>query len=270
MKDYLPLIESGLAESMDAPGIPEKLRRSMEYTLKAGGKRIRPSMCLAACELAGSEAAVALPLACGVELIHTYSLIHDDLPSMDNDPMRRGRPSNHIVFGEAEAVLAGDALLTHAFEWMLSRGDITSPGYVRAALEIARGAGASGMVAGQSLDIEDGARTADELRRIDALKTGALIRAAIRAGAVAGGADEATVDALSRYAESYGLLFQITDDLIDASEGETGGYPSAIGTEETRALANQCASEALRALGGFGERAVFFRELTEKTLLRSE
>ena len=224
-------------------------------------------MCLAACELVGGKADDALPIASGIEMIHTYSLIHDDLPCMDDDDMRRGKPSSHKVFGEAGAVLAGDALLTHAFEWMLSNGD-GSARYFRAALEAARGAGASGMVAGQSLDIAAGEKSAEALRHINALKTGALIRAAVRAGAVLGGASEEELAALTSFAESYGLLFQLTDDIIDARAGETGGYPERLGLDGTIALAEETAEEALKALLPFGERAKYFTALVQKTLGR--
>ncbi len=247
--------------------MPEELRKAMEYSLLAGGKRLRPMLCLSACEMAGGQLEAALPLACALEMIHTYSLIHDDLPCMDDDDFRRGRPSNHKVFGEANALLAGDGLLSIA-------------------AEIARGAGVNGMVAGQWKDLaneKNPSADAATLTDIHTRKTGALITAAVLAGGLAGKADAAEMKALRAFGAHFGVLFQITDDLLDVegdekTVGKTLGkdaahekltYPALYGVPASRRMAEEEARLAEDALAPFGERAAWFIELTEQTLTRT-
>lgn len=286
---YLQAIEARLCAYMDAPGIPDALADSMRYSLAAGGKRLRPRMALAACEMVGGDMEAALPLSCALEMIHTYSLIHDDLPCMDDDDFRRGKPTNHKAFGEGRAVLAGDGLLSYAFEIMLDAALVQqakSPGYLQAVQAIAAGAGVFGMVAGQARDLaNEKAPVPNEatLRAIHCGKTGAMLTASLLAGAYAAGAEEPEIEALRNFGEAYGLLFQITDDMLDvegdlAQLGKTPGkdakqqkltYVTLYGLAEAKRLAEATAADALEALAPFGERAAYFRELTEKTLERN-
>ena len=193
---------------------------SMLYSAKGGGKRIRPFLTLAVCRMLGGKESAALPLAVAVELIHTYSLIHDDLPCMDNDDERRGRPSNHIAFGEATALLAGDALLTLAFETVCADTELSAESRLKAVKLLSENAGVKGMIGGQQLDLigETDGLSKDTHLKMNLLKTGALIRAAALLGCIAADADADTFAALDRYAESIGLAFQVTDDLLDDGE----------------------------------------------------
>ncbi|MDR1816184.1 MAG: polyprenyl synthetase family protein [Clostridiales Family XIII bacterium] len=258
------------------PEIPKEawtLEEAMRYSLLAPGKRLRPVLLLLACECCGGETEEALPYACAVEMIHCYSLIHDDLPAMDDDDLRRGRPTSHRVFGEATAILAGDGLLSAAFERMLGAGAAAGAQGagrpMRAAYEIAAGCGCAGMIAGQICDIEAEGLTvsAGRLDFIHAHKTGALIRAAVRAGAQLAGASEEMLAQLTAYAEALGLAFQIADDLLDAEGrtqdiGKTAGkdaaagkatWPAVHGTEAARARLSELtarAEKAVREAGG--------------------
>lgn len=259
-------------------GAPVRLVEAVRYSLFAGGKRLRPALALGAAELISGSDAAALPAACALEMIHTYSLIHDDLPAMDNDDLRRGRPTLHKAYDEATAILAGDALLTMAFDALADCGNTV---VVR---EIARAAGAAGMVGGQQLDIEAEGRaiTLEELRRIHACKTGALIRVAVRAGAILAEATTAQLDALTRYGECLGLAFQIADDILDVTgDAETLGkpigsdeernkstYPALVGLAQARVLAQEAAQQAIAALESFGEAAEVFRALAQFTVDR--
>jgi geranylgeranyl diphosphate synthase type II len=250
----------------------------MRYSVFAGGKRLRPMLALAAAEAiaaangtdVGEARGHALPAACALELIHTYSLVHDDLPAMDDDTLRRGRPTNHVVFGEGLAILAGDGLLTEAFALMAREpgeaGPELAPRKLRAIAIVAEAAGPCGMVGGQAIDLEasgSGASfDADGLRAMHARKTGALIRASAAAGAVMAGASESQLTAVERFAAELGLAFQIVDDVLDvegASEdlGKTAGkdaaagkptYPALFGLETSKRMADECVSRALRAL----------------------
>ncbi|MEL7608507.1 MAG: polyprenyl synthetase family protein [Bacillota bacterium] len=287
---YLPLVERELERILSADGIPEQLRGAMAYSVRAGGKRLRPCLTLAACELVGGEIESALPLACAVEMIHTYSLIHDDLPCMDDDDFRRGKPSNHVVFGESTAILAGDGLLTYAFEIMLDacvRYAAALPEYPAAVKAIANGAGVCGMVAGQIMDLgsQHAEMPSDEmLREIHTRKTGALIKAAVLAGALVHPCPPEVLAALGRFSDEYGLLFQITDDLLDVvgtfeSVGKTIGkdqaadkftYPGLYGVKKSREKADEAANRAKEALSELGGRADFFMELVEDTLSRTK
>ena len=264
-------VEAALEGSL-GPERPESLREAMRYSLLAGGKRLRPILCLAAFELAGGEGDLALPTAVALEMIHTMSLIHDDLPAMDDDDLRRGRPTNHKVYGEAVAILAGDALLTRAFEMVALR----SPGVPAERLlmvvgELSVVAGAPGLVGGQVVDLESEGQEVDldTLEYIHLHKTGALLSACVITGAMIGGADEALITALRTYARGIGLAFQIIDDILDitaSSEvlGKTAGkdviadkttYPKLLGLEESRKRADSLVKEAQDALTPWAERA---------------
>lgn len=254
-------------------GIPPVLLEAMRYSLLAGGKRLRPLLVMAAAELRGLAPGKVMPTACALEMIHTYSLIHDDLPCMDDDDLRRGRPTNHKVYGEAVATLAGDALLTMAFELLALQSQIegTAPEQVtRVVAEMAAAAGAAGMVGGQVEDLlwEEKEAPPEQLQRIHLLKTGALFRAALRSGAILGGAGAAEIAALDRYAYHFGLAFQIQDDVLDvvgdvAKMGKAVGsdarqhkstYVSHFGLEGAQRMAREHIAAAQEALSPFGVR----------------
>ena len=269
--------------------MPWLLSRSMRYSLEAGGKRLRPSMLLAAVDMLGGDVGDALDFACAVEMIHTYSLIHDDLPGMDDDTLRRGRPTNHVVFGVGQAILAGDGLLNVAFETMLNHACAHPEGaarYLGAIREIAAGAGVAGMIGGQVMDLYcERSGIADEraLAYIQYGKTACMFIHPLRAAAMLCGAGEDDVKALADYGRAFGLLFQASDDLLDvigtqADMGKTLGKDaesgkltcvSAYGLEGTRARVAQLHSEALDAISRFGDRAAFFRELVDAMVDRT-
>ena len=273
------LVESYLQTCLDDPGIPAGLREAMLYSLLAGGKRLRPALCLTFAGLNGLPAENVLAFACGFELIHTYSLIHDDLPAMDNDDLRRGKPSNHKAYGEAMAILAGDALLTEAFGLMCLTKNVAPQALLAALSCAARAAGAAGMVGGQVLDMAYTSAKGinlEQLREMQSLKTGALILAACRCGALLAGAEAKAVEQARLYGEAIGRAFQIVDDILDvvgdeASLGKPVGsdqglgkttYPSLLGLAKSRELAAKQRELALRSLSGqAGEEADFLREL---------
>jgi geranylgeranyl diphosphate synthase type II len=254
-------------------GNPPAIHEAMRYSVFAGGKRLRPLLTLFACEAVGGKPDEALPAAAALEMIHTYSLIHDDLPAMDDDDFRRGRPTCHKVYGEAIAILAGDALLTHAFQVLADPTAGTTSGSARLliAAEIARAAGSLGMVGGQTMDILAEGRPVDRETLLDlhSRKTGALLRAAVRVGGIAGEASEAALDALTRYGERIGLAFQIVDDILDiegdsAEMGKTAGsdlrkqkatYPAAFGLAESKRQATALLAEAKATLAPLGNPA---------------
>jgi geranylgeranyl diphosphate synthase type II len=256
-----------------APAEPRGLIEAMEYSLMAGGKRLRPALALGAARAAGADDAVAMPAACALEMIHTYSLIHDDLPAMDNDDLRRGRPTAHKAFGEATAILAGDSLLTLAFEVLADAGNAA---VIR---EIAHASGVCGMAGGQFIDLQSEGKqlTLDALREIHRCKTGALIRASVRAGALLANAPAHTLDALTAYGEHIGLAFQIADDILDvvgdeAAIGKPVGsdianekatYPALLGLDRSRVLAREAADAAVAALAPLGPEADIFRSLAD-------
>ena len=274
------LVERALAARLPASG--GRLRQAVRYSLLAGGKRIRPILTLAAAEVAGGSVGAALPFACALEMIHTYSLVHDDLPAMDDDDFRRGRPTSHRVFGEGLAILAGDALLTEAFG-VMARARGVPPARVLAAIaEVAAAAGEAGMAGGQALDLAAAGRgaTLARVRHIHRLKTGALIRAAVRAGTIVAGAPPRTVARLGRYAEHLGLAFQIADDILDAAGGpEADGrtdralrkatYPAVLGGVGARAAAIRERDAACAALSGLGPRAEPLRAIAAHVVARA-
>jgi len=281
LRDWLEARRADVERALErflpaSPACPPRVGEAMRYSVFAGGKRLRPMLALAAAEsvamangrdLSAARAA-ALPTACALELIHTYSLVHDDLPAMDDDTLRRGRPTNHVVFGEGLAILAGDGLLTEAFALMSRepRDPGAAPRKLRAICVVAEAAGACGMVGGQAIDLEAAGTGAsfdgDGLRAMHARKTGALIRASAAAGAVMAGASDAQIEAIERFASELGLAFQIVDDILDvegasAELGKTAGkdaaagkptYPALYGLEESRRMAGECVDRALAAL----------------------
>ena len=285
------LVEAGLQDLMlEASGPFARHLEAMRYSLFAGGKRIRPILCLAAGEAIDGSAGVAarlLPIACALEYIHTYSLIHDDLPAMDNDALRRGKPTNHVLYGEAGAILAGDGLLTLAFHLLSGErgGGLSAPQRLKIIEIIAAAAGPLGMVGGQSLDIDSEKVTIDlpRLQTIHRAKTGALITCSLQAGALAAGASARQYDDLTHYGEKIGLAFQIVDDILNVTStteelGKAAGsdanrgkatYPAFFGLEETRRLASQAAAEATLALSAFDDKAEPLRRLATYITTRS-
>ena len=222
-KRRVKLVEADLVKELRrTTSLDENLMRAMEYSLMAGGKRLRPILLMAAADASGSDGEKFITVADALEMIHTYSLIHDDLPAMDDDDYRRGKLTNHKVFGEATAILAGDALLTLAFEVVLRQRDVPNDILLTVLREISTAAGVAGMVGGQAIDLRSEGVQIDlaTLKLMHAGKTGALFRAAIRSGAILAHADEKILSDLTRYAEAFGLAFQITDDILDVTGDE--------------------------------------------------
>ncbi len=271
--------------------MPSTLHSAMRYSLEAGGKRVRPILAIAAAEAVAGNGAEAIPgliaAASSLEFIHTYSLIHDDLPAMDNDDFRRGKPTNHKVFGEAAAILAGDALLTFAFELLSSPEHMEGMDparRIRIIRELAYASGSMGMVGGQAVDMESEGREIDfvTLEYIHTRKTGALIRASVRMGALSAGANDEQLKAITRYGEEAGLSFQIADDILDitgtkeeigkdvGSDVEKGKktYPAMFGLEESRSRARELQASAVEALSIFGDRAEPLREIARYIVSR--
>lgn len=285
-EELLPKMEEG---EYAIGGMPWLLSESMRYSLLAGGKRLRPSMLLACVEMLGGNAEDALDFACAVEMIHTYSLIHDDLPGMDDDTMRRGRPTNHVVFGVGQAILAGDGLLNYAFETML-RASLAHPeraaSYLAAIDEVARGCGVTGMIGGQVMDLHCERQNAMDERALSYIqrnKTACMFIYPLRAAGHIAGASEMQMNALEAYGRAFGLLFQATDDLLDvvgdAQEmGKTLGKDaasgkltciSAYGVDGTRKLVDDLYRDAVEAMAQFGEKSEFFVELVKKMVERT-
>ncbi|HXN98013.1 MAG TPA: farnesyl diphosphate synthase [Candidatus Acidoferrales bacterium] len=263
---------------------PASIHTAMRYSVFAGGKRIRPILCYESAKLFTKNADGAIPVGCALEFIHTYSLIHDDLPALDNDDLRRGKPTNHRVFGEAIAILAGDALLTLAFQ-TLADSTIEPARRVRVISEVASAAGTvNGMVGGQVADIEAEKKAADAamLEYIHRSKTAALICGSIVAGAIAGGAGDEDVARLRRFGEQIGWAFQVVDDILDVSEtsaslGKTAGkdqaqqkatYPALYGIDRSRAIATELETKALHELDVYGDRAARLRQLAQFLVAR--
>jgi geranylgeranyl diphosphate synthase type II len=289
IKDRCELVDGKLMMAMPSETeLPFSLHKSMRYSTFAGGKRIRPILLLAACEAVGGETSIALPAACAMEMIHTYSLIHDDLPAMDNDDFRRGNPTNHKVFGDAVAILAGDALLTQAFILLSSpffASNVPHDRLLAVIHEIASAAGSRGMVGGQVVDMEsEGKKDLDlpTVQYIHTHKTGALIKASVKSGAILGGADDRQLSSLTRFGEMIGLAFQIADDILDiegtteqlgkdAGSDQSRGkatYPSVIGVEESRKRAAELLDMAIESLDSFGEKADPLREIARFVISR--
>jgi geranylgeranyl diphosphate synthase type II len=268
LANYAAAVEQHLKTCLDGRDIAPRLAEAMQYSLLAGGKRLRPVLCMVWAEVAGVPSRAVVPFAAGIECIHTYSLIHDDLPAMDDDDLRRGKPTSHKVFGEATAILAGDALLTEAFSLMLGVTEVPAERVLQATAVLAYGAGPSGMVGGQQVDMELTGRAGVELRdlqRMHSLKTGALITASCLAGCILGGGGEKDMQNAMEYGKHLGMAFQIADDILDVvgdqqelgkpvgSDQDQGKntYPSLVGLEQSRIMAVQCAVQANKALQGY-------------------
>ncbi|MBR0513266.1 MAG: polyprenyl synthetase family protein [Clostridia bacterium] len=284
--EYKAQAEQALIPMLSSLGeIPEKLKQAMVYSLEAGGKRLRPVMLLAACEMAGGQADTALPFACALEMIHTYSLIHDDLPAMDNDDLRRGKPTSHKAFGENIAILAGDGLLNAAAEVMAKAavriGDLRG---IRAMEIIMRHAGVTGMIAGQTMDVISEGKTPDKtlLTYIHTHKTADLLEAAVEAGLALAGANDREIDIGREYALHLGLAFQMTDDLLDVTgdaavmgknthaDENKMTWIALKGIEGTRSDAEEQVRLAGEALDRLAWDTAFFREIADNMLQRKQ
>ncbi len=278
-------VEQALERLLPAESTPPpSIHRAMRYSVFAGGKRVRPILCVEAARIFSPHVEPAIAAGCALEFIHTYSLIHDDLPALDNDDLRRGKPTCHKQFGEAAAILAGDALLTLAFQTLVET-PLAADGRVAAVQEVSRAAGTvRGMVGGQVADLEaEGKQIQPEmLEYIHRSKTAALIRASVATGAICGGAGEADVERLRRFGESIGWAFQVVDDILDVEEssaalGKTAGkdqaqrkatYPALFGLEKSREFAGKLVGEAIAELAPYGERAARLRQLAEFLVAR--
>lgn len=297
LKEYARMVETRLGQ-LPAPmdkgrcqigEMPWLLSESMRYSLTAGGKRLRPAMLLACAEMLGGNAEELLDFACAIEMIHTYSLIHDDLPGMDDDTMRRGRPTNHVVFGVGQAILAGDGLLNYAFETMLGCGlrhPEKAAAYLAAIDEVARGCGVTGMIAGQVMDLyceREGASDQAALEYIQRNKTACMFMYPLRAAGRLCGATQEQLCALETYGRAFGLLFQATDDLLDVvgsseemgktlgKDAESGKLTciSIYGVDGTRKLVRDLHAQAVEAIESFGAGARFFVELVDSMVERT-
>ncbi len=273
LKERKKLVDAALDRSIQVE-YPEKIYQAMRYSLMAGGKRVRPILCLASCEMVGGTIDMAMPTACALEMVHTMSLIHDDLPAMDNDDYRRGKLTNHKVYGENIAILAGDGLLTYAFEFIASKTEnVPAERVLKVITQFGRAFGAAGVVGGQVVDIESEGKpdiSLETLHYIHTHKTGALLEACVLCGALLAGASEETVQRLSRFAQNIGLAFQIIDDILDITQtqeqlGKSAGkdlqaqkatYPSLLGLEESKRQAGQLVDEAKAQLAPFGKSAI--------------
>jgi len=277
LESYAHQVETFLEQLPWKKGV---LEESMIYSLIGGGKRIRPVLAVAAAKATGGDVESILPAACALELIHTYSLIHDDLPAMDNDDYRRGRLSNHKVFGEGKAILAGDGLLTYAFELIAQPiNEVPADRQLRVIREVARAAGPEGMVGGQVADLEAEGKnlTLPEIEQIHRMKTGAMLVVSARLGAILAGGTEEKIEALTRYAQAIGLAFQIKDDILDLEgDSKTLGkpahsdlqqhkstYPSLLGLEGAKAELKARTSDAHAALETLADRALFLHDLAD-------
>jgi len=278
------LLENFLSERLDSLAGSSRLAQAMRYSLMAGGKRLRPSLCLAAGEAVGGNAQMVLPIAGAIEMIHTYSLIHDDLPAMDDDELRRGQKTCHVAFDEATAILAGDALLTLAFQVLADMPASRAEQALKVIRLIASAAGPSGMVQGQMLDMQSEGRqlTLRDLQHLHALKTGAMIEAAPVAGAIAAGGDSAAVNALGAYGKAIGLAFQVVDDILNVEGdpvvmGKAAGtdrsrrknsFPALLGLEKSKEFAQNLVQSAVEALSGFGSEAEALRAIARYVIER--
>ncbi len=282
------LVDAALEDCFPVPcGLEKRVLEAARYSLFAGGKRLRPILCLAASEVVGGSVEEVMPVACALEMIHTYSLIHDDLPAMDNDDFRRGKPTNHKVFGEATAVLAGDALLTEAFDFVSGTkvgGKVSAEKLLSVVALLVRASGYRGMIGGQIIDLECENRTVDiaTVEYMHIHKTGALLSASLEVGALLGGGSDDRIEALKRYGHHLGLAFQITDDLLDV-EGEAQEmgkkpgsdaaknkktYPAILGIAHSREAAREHVEGALDALTSFDDKAEPLRAIARYLLVR--
>jgi len=289
LKAYLDGVVAEVDAAMDGfmPGEderPESIHGAMRYCVFAGGKRLRPVLCLAAAEACGGDRAEALPAACALELMHTYSLVHDDLPCMDDDDLRRGRPTCHKVYGEGMAVLCGDALLTEAFIVLTKTKGTERYPVGKMVAELAETGGSRKLIGGQVLDLEGEGKTLslEELVRIHEAKTAALLTSSVRLGAMSANATDDQLEALTRFGYALGLAFQVIDDILDVTQttealGKTAGkdqavdkatYPAVIGLEASRLEAMRLTAEALGALETFGEKGKRLREIAGWMLTR--
>lgn len=285
LKNRAEIIDTALRGYVYKKDNPQSvIYEAMEYSLLAGGKRLRPVLMIEVCNMVGGNCEEVMPFACAMEMIHTYSLIHDDLPAMDNDDLRRGRPTNHVVYGEAKAILAGDALLTKAFEVAASYKGAYSDRAIRAISMLAQSAGTDGMIGGQIVDLESEDRdiSASELKYLHSLKTGAIIRSSCTIGALMGGAGEDEIKAVDEFALNLGIAFQIRDDILDVTgnEEELGKpigsdeeehkntYVKLFGIERSEELVEEYSNRAKAALECFGEKAEFLLELTDYLISR--
>jgi geranylgeranyl diphosphate synthase, type II len=280
LRERKVIVEEALDLSLPVVA-PEKIYESMRYSLLAGGKRLRPILCLATCELMGGTLEMALPTACALEMIHTMSLIHDDLPAMDNDDYRRGKLTNHKVFGEDIAILAGDGLLAYAFEYVaVQTRDVPAERALQVIARLGRAVGAAGLVGGQTIDLESEGKSdisLETLRFIHTHKTGALLEACVTSGAILAGATAKDLQRLSKYAQNIGLAFQIVDDILDITAtpeelGKTAGkdvqaqkatFPSLLGLEASRKEADRLIDAAIGELVPYQEKAEPLRAIAQ-------
>ncbi len=279
-KNYVDTVNARLYELLSDKG--DIVCEAMRYSVENGGKRIRPVLVLASCQMCGGDFNDAVDLACALEMIHTYSLIHDDLPCMDNDDMRRGKPSCHIKFGEEYALLAGDALLTYAFE-VAAKCNISAEKKAKAIACLAESAGFSGMVGGQVIDLQSEGKeiSYDTLRKMHSLKTGALIRCAVKLGCICAGASEEKTSSLVKYAENIGFAFQAIDDILDVTssqevlgkpigsdeECEKTTYVTLFGVEKAKSIADELTENAINSISDFENNEFLLRlakELTDR------
>ena len=285
LKQKKAIVEQALDQSI-AIAKPEKIYEAMRYSLLAGGKRLRPILCLATCDLIGGTTLMAMPTACALEMIHTMSLIHDDLPAMDNDDFRRGKPTNHKVYGDDIAILAGDGLLAYAFEYVASQTkDVLPENIIKVVACLGHTVGAAGLVGGQVLDLESEGKsdiTAETLSFIHTHKTGALLEASVVSGAILADADAEDISRLSQYAKNIGLAFQIIDDILDITAtdeqlGKTAGkdlqaqkatYPSLWGLEKSRLKAQELVDNAITQLSVYGAKAEPLRAVAKYIVTR--
>ncbi len=288
LEQYRLELEEHIPARLQDESVPRKLREAMLYSLNAGGKRIRPVLCLAWAELFGAQRQGVLGFAAALEFIHTYSLVHDDLPAMDNDSVRRGQPANHVQYGEATAILAGDGLLSEAVHMMLDTEAVQPFRLVRATKEVVQAAGSRGMIGGQALDLSlTGAEDIhlEQLKTMHQMKTGAMIKASCLSGAILAGAEDAELERVAEYGSNLGLAFQVADDILDI-EGDQeqlgkpvgsdvwqqkSTYPGLLGLEESRQLGNQLVHRAVQALSPYsGKQAGFLQDLAYYVMQRTQ
>ncbi|OWZ84015.1 polyprenyl synthetase family protein [Natranaerobius trueperi] len=288
LEDKRILIEQSLDEYLpNAETIPNHIHKSMRHSVFAGGKRLRPVLTLITGEFFGTKEDELLPFACAIEMIHTYSLIHDDLPALDNDDKRRGKPTNHVIYGEDIAILAGDALLNYSFELMLESSLNYKYPYIglKAAREISKASGTSGMIGGQVVDLEMEKNRNANIENVSFIhenKTGALFNASVRAGAIIGEASSNDLNNITNYAQKLGLAFQVVDDILDIKgdeqklgkslgkdeESDKATYPKLIGLKESEQYAQKLYNEAINSISTYGEKAEPLRKIANKLVNR--